>query len=89
MGTFLSLSTPNKLPGAVIVMKCSISVSQVQHLEKTNKSITKELSDLKSDVDTQQAKIRQQTKELKDAVAARKLAMDEFTELNEKVRRLS
>lgn len=71
------------------MMKCSISVSQVQHLEKTNKSITKELSDLKSDVDTQQAKIRQQTKELKDAVAARKLAMDEFTELNEKVRRLS
>ena len=54
-------------------------------LEKANKSAHKELSDIKSELESQQVKIRQQTKELKDAVTARKLAMDEFTELNEKV----
>lgn len=55
-------------------------------LEKSNKTLSKDLTELKSDVESQQAKIRQQTKELKDAVTARKLAMDQFTELNEKVR---
>jgi len=58
----------------------------VLQLEKSNKTINKELSDLKSEVDSQQAKIRQQTKELKDAVTAKKFAMEEFTQLNEKVR---
>jgi len=58
---------------------------QVVQLEKTNKSLSKELGELKVDLEGQQQKIRQQTKELKDAVAARKLAMEEFTELNEKV----
>ena len=58
---------------------------QVLQLEKANKSAHKELSDIKSELESQQVKIRQQTKELKDAVTARKLAMDEFTELNEKV----
>lgn len=58
---------------------------QVLQLEKANKSISKELGDMRQELESQQAKIRQQTKELKDAVAAKKLAMDEFTEMNIKV----
>ena len=66
-------------------MLCVYAAFQVLQLEKSNKTLSKELSELRSDVEEQQAKIRQQTKELKDAVTARKLAMDQFTELNEKV----
>lgn len=54
-------------------------------LEKSNKTITRELSDVKYELEAQQARVRQQTKELKDALAAKKLAMEEFTELNVKV----
>lgn len=60
-------------------------VSQVLQLEKSNKNLSKELHDLKIDIEGQQVKIRQQTKELKDAVAAKKMAMEEFTDLNIKV----
>lgn len=47
--------------------------------------MSRELSDVRHDLEAQQAKVRQQTKELKDALAAKKLAMEEFTELNVKV----
>lgn len=58
---------------------------QVLQLERANQSTSKELSDIKTELELQQGKLRQQTKELKDAVTSRKLTMDEFTELNDKV----
>lgn len=65
----------------------SVSVGdvKVRELEKALRLARAEKDDIHRDLAEAQEKLKQQTKELKDALAQRKLAMDEYTEVSDKL----
>lgn len=58
---------------------------KVKELEKALRLARSEKDDIHRDLTEAQEKLKQQTKELKDALAQRKLAMDEYTEVSDKL----
>ncbi|GLD72973.1 serine/threonine-protein kinase MRCK alpha-like isoform X1 [Lates japonicus] len=61
------------------------SSKHVKTLEKQMKSLTQERDDLHKDLLDASEKLKSQSKELKEAHSQRKLAMQEFSELNERL----
>ena len=59
--------------------------AQAKALEKSNKLIKQEREDLQRELQELQDRTKQQTKELREALQQRKMAMDEFTDINEKL----
>uniref|UniRef100_A0A3Q3LAH8 Serine/threonine-protein kinase MRCK alpha n=1 Tax=Mastacembelus armatus TaxID=205130 RepID=A0A3Q3LAH8_9TELE len=61
------------------------SSKHIKTLDKQLKSLTQERDDLHKDLMDASEKLKSQSKELKDAHSQRKLAMQEFSELNERL----
>ena len=54
-------------------------------LEKSNKQLLQDKEKLVAELASREEKFRQQSKELRDAMAQRKMAVDEFTDMSEKL----
>ncbi|ELU12541.1 hypothetical protein CAPTEDRAFT_117931 [Capitella teleta] len=63
----------------------SVDPKKMRSLEKSNRALKQEAQDAHKELDEMQMKLKGQTKELKDAMLQRKVAVDEFTDLNEKL----
>jgi serine/threonine-protein kinase MRCK len=62
----------------------SEKASKLKELEKFCKTIKLEKEDMSRDLSEAQEKLKLQSKELKDALQQRKLAMSEYTEVTDK-----
>ncbi len=59
--------------------------AQLRQLEKSNKVLKQEKEDLQRDLQELQDRYKSQTKDLRDAITQRKIAMEEFTDINERL----
>jgi len=59
--------------------------TQVRALEKSNKTLKQDNDDLHRELQDLSDKYKAQTKELRDALSQRKVAMEEFTDINERL----
>jgi len=57
----------------------------IKSLEKSNKTLMVEKDEYTKEIQDLQEKVRAQSKELRDAIAQRKMAMDEFTSISDKL----